>query len=155
MLIYVNLYIFITNLVFSLIFSVACRLPGPSGVDCCGTHMGWSRVGGWWRGNGGDSGAESGNGWGFREPGSGNWGAGNGVRETGIRESQISGIRGIRKRKRFRNWRVCTNVHSGTEFGGIHPRKPPGNPPGNPKKTPELANNYRFRSLAGSLAPEL
>ena len=113
---------------------------------------GWVVASGeWWRGTG-----WRGNGWRIREsriPNRGIGGAGNGVRETGIRK-RIRGIAESRKRgfgidgcAHF----VCTECQ---EFGEFTPE--PRNPaPETPPETPELANNYGFRSLAGTLAPEL
>ena len=98
---------------------------------CCGTHISVSRWVGGGVGEWGDSGAESGNGGGFREPGSGNWGAGNGVRETGIRESQISGIRGIRKPETVSEF---TGVHNCALGNGIRRNSPPETPRKPPRK---------------------
>ena len=138
MLICVNLYIFITNFVFSLTFSVACRLPGPSGVDCCGTHMGWSRVGGWWRGNGGDSGAESGNGW--RIPGTGIGELGCGKRGAGNGNPGIADFRNSRNSETGNGFgidgcaQLCTRERNSAEFT-------PGNPPETTPETPRKPPN--------------
>ena len=111
---------------------------------------GW--VGG---GVGGMGGAGMGGGLGIaaRIPNRGIGGAGNGVRETGIRKR----IRGIAE-SRNRGFGIDGCAHLCARCVRNSANSPPGNAesgPGNPPETPELANNYGFRSLAGTLAPEL
>ena len=81
------------------------------------------------------------------------YGAGIGVRETGIRKR----IRGIAE-SRNRGFGIYGCAHLCARNVRNSANSPPGNAesgPGNPPETPELANNYGFRSLAGTLAPEL
>ncbi len=80
---------------------VARSASGAFGKVVAGRILRWSRVGGWWRGNGGIPGPESGNGWrirgGFAAADSGNreWVAretGCGKRESGNWDFRIRGI---------------------------------------------------------------
>ena len=75
------------------------------------------------------------------------------ARETGIRKR----IRGIAE-SRKRGFGIDGCAHLCARCVRNSANSPPGNAesgPGNPPETPELANNYGFRSLAGTLAPEL
>ena len=117
-------------------------------------------VGGGWRGG-------MGGGFGNRGFRIGEWVADSGIGDSGIgelaaRESGCgeTGNPGIADFRNSRNSgsgngfgidgcaQLCAR---GAEFGGIRPWKPGIRHP----ETPELANNYGIRPLAGSLAPEL
>ena len=71
---------------------------------------------------------------GFRERNRGIGGAGIGVRETGIRNPQESGIRGIRKPETVSE---LTGVHICARKRGIRRNSPPETPENGLRKPPE------------------
>ena len=120
-------------LFFSTI-SVACRLPGPSERLLRDAYQCVAVGGGWRGGMGGFRGRNRGMGGGFRERNRGIGGAGIGVRETGIRNPQESGIRGIRKPETVSE---LTGVHICARNRGIRRNSPPETPRKRLRKPPE------------------